>query len=932
MKVSFRPGAKCSGGICSFPNLAADVGYREKAALYTRAAHRSEVMRQDQLDKARLARWRQDGNALLTLDDAERWLAETPLCVYLPRRQHLPVPAPSFVEAIAGRADATPGPEHIAAAAQMLARLVASGAVIALNLFGAAPGIGVTSFVGEHPDFLATPEALPYLYALQPERNPKRPPTTVGGARVSPLAAEAYTLLEREGALTTIELRSRLGREVTEAAVLRSLAELWHTMRVVPVPADNPQEGAHWELLSARHRRELNIGSTQSQTTALSILVSFYLQSAISATAEEVEIFLSPLASRSRIRDVVHGLSTTRQLASFSLAGDEQFYVEGTLPESRKRNRSLAPLRPGEDAGLEQNEPDLTEAAAANPLGFSRTRPQFRAVLLAPLSESVPAAASPRAIAARHPQVGDRHRQIGPRAAKAASVVRNEAARVDLARDDSRGSYRRPEGAEGTDRPPRPNFERRARPNFANASESRERPARSGGPSRPRIFDRPNRFGRPDRPERGGAPRGSFEKGRPPRPAGGSFRRDRPFGDRPPRSADSSGRFRPGAAAGPPRFSQDRPGRPPRDAGRPARSFGGGEGRGASRPDRPFRKPQGDRPDRPTGGPRRFEGRPPAAAGRPGAGAGRSGGFNRPPRRDGESRPPFRTGESRPQEDRPFKRPYASAGDRPPGRGSAGSYGKFQATVQNVTSLPVPGLKAAVLPHAPKAASGNPGPSALPVSDPAGPADSASPQAVRAASESPALADPVPENPALANREAIVNPQPASPPLARPPGTSASLLIRFRPAQTRWLPQTGRSRQILRQASSRRRTSGRPRPEVQGRAAPRPPQAPACRAPGGRGNRALAHRSGVRPQRDFGIQATRQPSVPNPGETSPGFGAPNANRVAKGTKDRCPLHDRRSSSPSMVPPEQGRARSPAPLPSASVCSTSKAARCTAPSP
>jgi hypothetical protein len=658
-------------------------------------------MRQDQLDKARLARWRQDGNALLTLDDAERWLAETPLCLYLPRRQHLPVPAPSFVEAIAGRADVTPGPEHVAAAAQMLARLVASGAVIALNLFGAAPGIGITSFVGEHPDFLATPEALPYLYALQPERNPKRPPTTVGGARVSPLAAEAYTLLEREGALTTIELRSRLGREVTEAAVLRSLAELWHTMRVVPVPADNPQEGAHWELLSARHRRELNIGSTQSQTTALSILVSFYLQSAIAATAEEVEIFLSPLASRSRIRDVVHGLSTTRQLASFSLAGDEQFYVEGTLPEIAEEETVVlaAGAIAGEDAGLEQNEPDLTEAAAANPLGFSRARPA------APRRSPRPAfgeraRGSFAARDRRPPSPGRRPPSTDRPPRREGGFRRPERSGTrGLARDDSRGSYRRPEGAEGTDRAPRPNFERRARPGFANASESRERPARSGGPSRPRTFDRPNRFARPDRPGpdrpgRGAAPRGSFDKGRPPRPAGGSFRRDKPFGDRPPRSADSTGRFRPGAAAGPPRFSQDRPGRPPRDAKRPSR-FAGGEGRGASRPDRPFRKPQGDpgpdrSPDRPTGGPRRFEGRPPgaagrppAAAGRPGTGAGRRpgaagrpGGFSRPPRRDGESRPPFRGGESRPQGDRPFKRPYASAAGRPPKRGPGGPYAK----------------------------------------------------------------------------------------------------------------------------------------------------------------------------------------------------------------------------------------------------------------
>ena len=636
-------------------------------------------MRQDQLEQARRARWRQDGNALLTLDDAERWLADTPLCLYLPRRQHLPVPAPSFVEAIAGRGDATPNPEQIAAAAQMLARLVASGAVIALNLFGAAPGIGVSSFIGEHPDFLATPEALPYLYALQPERNPKREPTTAGNGRVSPLAAEAWKLLEREGALTTSELRSQLGREVTEAAVLRSLAELWHTMRVVPVPAENPQEGAHWELLSARHQRELNLGSTQSQTTALSILVSFYLQSAVSATAEEVEIFLSPVASRSRIRDVVHGLSTTRQLGSFSLAGDEQFYVEGSLPEIAEEEETVvlaAGAIAGENAGLEQNEPDLTEAAAANPPAMTQDAAPRR---------------SPR------PAFGERARgNFAARDRRASSTdrpPRREGGFRRPQRSGDRGPERRSfprsagssEGAEGTSRSPRPNFERRARPSFAASADKRERPAGPGSPARAGSSDRANRFARPDRPERGAASRGGgfkgggfkpgFGKGRPPRPGGSSFRPEKsfpgkPFGDRTARSGEGADRPRFRPAAGSSRFAKDRPARPPRDGDRPQRSFGAGDGR-------PFRKPQGDHP---AGGPRRFEGRP-VSAGRPGAGArpggpGRAGGFSRPPRRDGAPRPPFRGGESRPQGDRPFKRPYAPAGDRPPRRAPAGGYGK----------------------------------------------------------------------------------------------------------------------------------------------------------------------------------------------------------------------------------------------------------------
>ncbi len=519
-------------------------------------------MNQNQLEQARQVRWRQDGNALLTLDDAERWLADTPLCLYLPRRQHLPVPAPSFVEAVAGRSEATPNPEQIAAAAQMLARLVASGAVIALNLFGAAPGIGVSSFVGEHPDFLATPEALPYLYALQPERNPKREPSTAGNGRVSPLAAEAWKLLEREGALTTMELRAGLGREVTEAAVLRSLAELWHTMRVVPIPAENSEEGAHWELLSARHRRELTIGSTQSQTTALSILVSFYLQSAVAATAEEAEIFLSPVASRSRLRDVIHGLSTTRQLASFSLAGDEQFYVEGTLPEIAEEEETVvlaAGAIAGEDAGLEQNEPDLTEAAAANPAAISQQRPA------APRRSARPAfgerARGSFAARDRRTPSSDRRGSSTDRPPRREGGFRRPE-RSDshgTARSGSaeRGSFRRAESAEGTSQPPRPNFERRARPSFAASAERRERPAGPG------TSDRPKRFERPDRParfDRGGAgasrggfdKRGSFGKGRPPRPGGSSFRPEKSFPGKPVRRPPAPPQRRRGSPAFPP--------------------------------------------------------------------------------------------------------------------------------------------------------------------------------------------------------------------------------------------------------------------------------------------------------------------------------------------------------------------------------------------
>lgn len=578
-------------------------------------------MRQDQLERARQARWRQDGNALLTLDDAERWLSETPLCLYLPRRVHLPVPAPSLVEAIAGRADATPGPERIAAAEEMLARLVASGAVIALNLLGTGAG-----FVGEQPDFLATPEALPYLYALQPERNPKRAPVTAGAGRVSPLAAEIWKILEREGALTADELRSQLGREITEAAVLRALAELWHTMRVVPIPAERGAEsahGAHWELLSSRHRRELNVGSTQSQTTALSILASFYLQSAVAATAEEVEIFLSPVASRSRIRDVVHGLSTTRQLASFPLNGDGHLYVEGSLPEVAEDealaadaaladDAALAQEGATTDAGLEQNEPSFAEAS-----GISIT------------AQATPPPAAPH----RRPYTprsafGDRAR--GSFAARTGGPGGRRASGDRPPRREGTGGFRkpaaggfqrRPAGA-GADRPrstaprtDRPRSERPPRTNRFTSSGAERRPAvgfRGPRPGAPQAgageaaglenVPRPSfarGAGRPPFRSAGARPQGGYRKtgdsaGRPARPAGSGFAGSKPRFDRGPDSPNRPAR--PGSPAKPFR-KREEGGDRPRSFARPS-----GEGRPPrSGSDRPFKKPYAPRTDRPTG-------------------------------------------------------------------------------------------------------------------------------------------------------------------------------------------------------------------------------------------------------------------------------------------------------------------------------------------
>ena len=82
-----------------------------------------------------------------------------------------------------------------------------------------------------------------------------------------------------------------------------------------------------------RHREALATAGTTSQVTALSLLVSMYLQSVYAASSEEIEIFLSPVASRSRVREAVRGLSATRQIHSLSMDAQTYYFLEDGLPE-----------------------------------------------------------------------------------------------------------------------------------------------------------------------------------------------------------------------------------------------------------------------------------------------------------------------------------------------------------------------------------------------------------------------------------------------------------------------------------------------------------------------------------------------------------------------------------------------------------------------
>ena len=168
---------------------------------------------------------RQNGRRALTFEDARTWMEETGLCLFLPRRQFSSFVAPSFVEAVAGERNPAPAAKIVTLAEDLLVRLETEGVAVRLNLLGQP---------GEQPDFVVAGWVLPYVYALRGDRDWRRSPQLTGSRQVSPLAIQAYKLLEA-GDATIPQLKHALGREVTESAVLRAITELWQQLRIIPV-------------------------------------------------------------------------------------------------------------------------------------------------------------------------------------------------------------------------------------------------------------------------------------------------------------------------------------------------------------------------------------------------------------------------------------------------------------------------------------------------------------------------------------------------------------------------------------------------------------------------------------------------------------------------------------------------------------------------
>lgn len=407
-------------------------------------------MTAEQLEAARAERLRHNGHGTLTLEEARTWIEETGLCLFLPRKQFVTSIAPSFVEAIAGRRDATPDPRYIAVAEDLLVRLENDGVAVRLNLSGQP---------GEQPDFVVASWVLPYVYALRGDRDWRRNPQLTGSRAVSPLAIQAYKLLEA-GDLSVSQLKHALGREVTESAVVRAITELWQQLRIIPVIAEAGR-AAKWQLLRHRYQKSIAEGASTSQVTAISVLASIYLQAVIAASMEEVEIFLAPLTARSKVREVLRGLVATRQVHTISLGHAPHFYVAGTLPEFAPT--SMVYSNPSSPISYFSYRAEFDESRFdrpfSQPAAFATPTPPAPAPVPAP--QPPPAAPAPVARQAAEPAKPAAHRPHFNR------PVRSSRNRKPAASSGSSRIARRPDGRPASG----------ARPSSASRPSSGSRPA-----------------------------------------------------------------------------------------------------------------------------------------------------------------------------------------------------------------------------------------------------------------------------------------------------------------------------------------------------------------------------------------------------------------------------------------------------------------------
>lgn len=261
-------------------------------------------MTEQELQEARRAKWRLDGRAVRTLDDAHEFIESVGFCLMYPLRPA--VLAPTFIGASIGADDNLPTWQHAFRdprskdATDLMVRLLRQKWAYEANVFG-------------DTNFLVAASVFPFFYGLVGDRNPRQAIRPGSRSEYSALAAHTFDAIQKDGPINKQRLRDRLGVELTDAALDRALNELWSKLRITRVDY-KPEEGAYWDSLFRWSPEPVREGMNISLVEALTALVSKYIDSVTAAEQAEVEELFSNFVARSRVREAIHALLAAREL------------------------------------------------------------------------------------------------------------------------------------------------------------------------------------------------------------------------------------------------------------------------------------------------------------------------------------------------------------------------------------------------------------------------------------------------------------------------------------------------------------------------------------------------------------------------------------------------------------------------------------------
>ena len=263
-----------------------------------------------ELIELRRAKWHVNGSPVHTLDEARSFIESVGFCLMLPLET--PLLVPTFVGAWLGTDENLPRLKQAFSnprakeATDLMVRLLRDKSAYEANLFD------------ENNAFLFSAAAFPYFYALVGERNPRQAPKPGPRSPYSQLACDTYQIIHRKGPISKLKLLEDVGKGISVDAIDRALAELWSKLRITRVDYDE-REGASWDVLQRWAPDAVSEGVNTSANSALSALVSKYLDSVIAAEIPELETFFGNFVPRSKVRESVNALLAARELSFVSV-------------------------------------------------------------------------------------------------------------------------------------------------------------------------------------------------------------------------------------------------------------------------------------------------------------------------------------------------------------------------------------------------------------------------------------------------------------------------------------------------------------------------------------------------------------------------------------------------------------------------------------